>query len=116
MPQETTMTGYAQSSRSEDRIEILIDQVGRLTEVVMIGFQDMRDESREMRSDLSEIKDITERQARAFERQAKAFEQQAKAFEQQAKAVEQQADVAKQQAESVAKLVAIVENLMQRNG
>jgi hypothetical protein len=82
------MTGYSQPSGSEDRIEILIDQVGRLTEVVMIGFQDVRDEFREMRTDLAEIKEITR----------------------------QQSEVAKQQAESVTRLVAIVENLMQRDG
>ena len=87
------MTSYSQPSGSDDKIDILIDQVGRLTEVVMMGFQDMRAEFRDMRTELAEIKEITR---------------------QQAETAKQQAEVAKQQAEGIAKLAGIVESLLQR--
>ncbi len=94
------MTSYSQPSGSDDKIDILIDQVGRLTEVVMMGFQDMRAEFRDMRTELAEIKEITR--------------QQAETAKQQAEVAKQQAEVAKQQAEGIAKLAGIVESLLQR--
>jgi hypothetical protein len=65
---------------SPDRIDILIDQVGYLTEVITVGFQDFR-------AELAELKEITR----------------------------QQAETAKQQAESVARLIGIMETLLQNN-
>ncbi|MCL6433322.1 MAG: hypothetical protein K6T90_03755 [Leptolyngbyaceae cyanobacterium HOT.MB2.61] len=77
----------SRQSDSPDRIDILIDQVGYLTEVITVGFQDFR-------AELAELKEITR---------------------QQAETARQQAETAKQQAESVARLIGIMETLLQNN-
>jgi methyl-accepting chemotaxis protein len=82
-------------SEQPTSLDILIDQIGRLTEAVTVGFQDFRVE-------LAELTELTERQARVAEQQAEAIERQAK--------------VAEQQAESVARLTSIVEALLRTNG
>lgn len=68
-----------------DKLDILIDQVGRLTEVVTIGFQ--------------EIKAISQ--------------QQATSIGQQATSINQLADSVQRQEQTISRLVGIVEGLLQ---
>jgi methyl-accepting chemotaxis protein len=51
------------NSHQSEKIDILIDQVGRLTEVVTIGFS-------EIKAGMADLKATTERQAQVAEQQA----------------------------------------------
>ena len=73
------MTGNIRTS--DDKLDRLIAQVGRLTEAITVGFHDSREEFQNFREELVELKDIT-----------------------------------KQQTENTARLVRIVEMLIQQNG
>lgn len=73
------MTGNIRTS--DDKLDRLIAQVGRLTEAITVGFHDSREEFQNFREELAELKDIT-----------------------------------KQQTENTARLVRIVEMLIQQNG
>lgn len=73
------MTGNIRTS--DDKLDRLIAQVGRLTEAITVGFHDSREEFQNFREELTELKDIT-----------------------------------KQQTENTARLVRIVEMLIQQNG
>ena len=73
------MTGNIRTS--DDKLDRLIAQVGRLTEAITVGFHDSREEFQNFREELAELKDIT-----------------------------------KQQTENIARLVRIVEMLIQQNG
>jgi hypothetical protein len=66
---------------SDDRMEIMIDQIGRLTEVVTIGFQEMREGFRDIKVDLSEVRKTLSEQAEAItvDRLVKTAELQAEA-------------------------------------
>lgn len=72
------MTGSTRTS--DDKLDRLIAQVGRLTEAITVGFHDSREEFQNFREELVELKDIT-----------------------------------KQQTENTARLVRIVEMLIQQN-
>lgn len=72
------MTGNIRTS--DDKLDRLIAQVGRLTEAITVGFHDSREEFQNFREELAELKDIT-----------------------------------KQQTENTARLVRIVEMLIQQN-
>jgi ABC-type transporter Mla subunit MlaD len=50
------------SRTSDDKLERLIAQVGRLTEAVTVGFHDSRDEFQNFREELAELKEITRQQ------------------------------------------------------
>ena len=73
------MTGNIRTS--DDKLDRLIAQVGRLTEAITVGFHNSREEFQNFREELVELKDIT-----------------------------------KQQTENTARLVRIVEMLIQQNG
>ena len=73
------MTGNIRTS--DDKLDRLIAQVGRLTEAITVRFHDSREEFQNFREELAELKDIT-----------------------------------KQQTENIARLVRIVEMLIQQNG
>ena len=73
------MTGNIRTS--DDKLDRLIAQVGRLTKAITVGFHDSREEFQNFREELAELKDIT-----------------------------------KQQTENIARLVRIVEMLIQQNG
>lgn len=73
------MTGNIRTS--DDKLDRLIAQVGRLTEAITVGFHDSREEFQNFREELAELKDIT-----------------------------------KQQTENTARLVRVVEMLIQQNG
>lgn len=73
------MTGNIRTS--DDKLDRLIAQVGRLTEAITVRFHDSREEFQNFREELAELKDIT-----------------------------------KQQTENTARLVRIVEMLIQQNG
>ena len=73
------MTGNIRTS--DDKLDRLIAQVGRLTEAITVGFHASREEFQNFREELAELKDIT-----------------------------------KQQTENTARLVRIVEMLIQQNG
>lgn len=73
------MTGNIRTS--DDKLDRLIAQVGRLTEAITVRFHDSREEFQNFREELAELKDIT-----------------------------------KQQTENTARLVRVVEMLIQQNG
>ena len=73
------MTGNIRTS--DDKLDRLIAQVGRLTEAITVRFHDSREEFQNFREELAELKNIT-----------------------------------KQQTENTARLVRIVEMLIQQNG
>ena len=73
------MTGNIRTS--DDKLDRLIAQVGRLTEAITVGFHDSREEFQNFREELAELKNIT-----------------------------------KQQTENTARLVRVVEMLIQQNG
>lgn len=73
------MTGNIRTS--DDKLDRLIAQVGRLTEAITVGFHDSREEFQNFREELADLKDIT-----------------------------------KQQTENTARLVRVVEMLIQQNG
>jgi predicted nucleic acid-binding protein len=87
---------------SDDRMEIMIDQIGRLTEVVTIGFQEMREGFRDIKVDLSEV-----RQTMSEVRQT--LREQSEVAKQQFEVAKQQAEAAKQQAITVDRLVKTAE-------
>ncbi len=81
-----TSSSMTQDNRHQpDKLDILIDQVGRLTEVVTIGFQ--------------EIKAISQHQSTSIQ--------------QQATSINQLADSVQRQEQTIARLVGIVQGLLQ---
>jgi hypothetical protein len=83
------MTTTSDYSNLDEKLEILIDQVALLTEAVTIGFQDFRQELavvKEFRQDFAEIKEM----------------------------IKEQSATAKEQSATTARLVKIVEALIQR--
>jgi hypothetical protein len=71
-----------------DRIEILTEQIGRLTEAVTIGFQDCRTDAEDIKTVLTD-----------------GFADLKATIERQATVAERQAETARLQAESVARLI-----------
>jgi methyl-accepting chemotaxis protein len=51
------MTQNNGNHSNPDRLDILVDQVGRLTEVVTVGFSEMREGISEMREGISEMRE-----------------------------------------------------------
>jgi len=114
------MTHYPSTSGPQDRIDLLIDQVGRLTEVVTIGFQDMRTEFNAMRQDMrtefnAMRQDMRDEFKAMREDMRTEFREMRVDLAEIKQITERQAQVAEQQAQSVARLAAIVETLIQRN-
>jgi hypothetical protein len=67
-------------SHSPTPMDVLIEQIGRLTEVVTVGFQDSQTETRDIKEGLTELKAMIERQSVVAERQAETARLQAESI------------------------------------
>jgi methyl-accepting chemotaxis protein len=86
----------------DEKLELLVDQVGRLTEGLP-----------EFRMDMAEIKDMIRQQAEVSIRQSENIDRLSADIAELKDVVQQQAETAKQQAETAARLSRIVEQLLQ---
>jgi methyl-accepting chemotaxis protein len=85
IPEQNKMTTSFNSS--DDRLDIMIDQIRRLTEVVTIGFQEMHEGFRDIKVDLSEVRKTVAEQAEVAKQQALTVDRLVRVAEQQAEAV-----------------------------
>ncbi len=58
-----------------DKLDLLTDQIGHLTEVLTIGFQDIQTSMHEFCPDIHEIKALVQQQTEATKQQAEAISQ-----------------------------------------
>jgi hypothetical protein len=93
-----------------DRLDVLIEQIGRLTEAVTVGFQDSRVEASEVRAALTEGFENSRADAAAIRADMTAgFADIKETIAQQAIVVERQYETARLQAESVARLIQLLD-------
>lgn len=102
------------SNGADQKLDILIEQVGKLTEGLTEFKIEMQQSMTGFRADLGEIKALMHRQAEAMDKQSEAMDKQAEAMDKQVEAMDKQAEAIRQQVNTTDRLVRIVETLMQR--
>ncbi len=88
-----------------DRLDLLIDQIGILTELVTTGFS-------ELKNGLSEIKVIAQAQQKEMERIASSIDKLAETVASQSETAIKQADTVAKQAQTVDRLALMLERVL----
>ncbi len=77
------------SNNGSDRLDLLVDQIGILTELVTTGFSELKAISQAQQQDINRLVEVTDRQAKTVDKLTDTVARQAETTAQQAKMLEQ---------------------------